>query len=117
MRFGVVSDYLISASAFGTRSYDASVSNIRDVEVERSSITNMRSRLSLYGMAGAGLTVPLKKSFFFAELRYNAGLIQSNKEDMRYSSDELLWVLYHVDSDFRINQLQFNFGLTWNLNK
>lgn len=116
LRGGVVSDYLISASGYGSRSYTDPGTFQRDVELEKATITSSRSRLNLYGMLGLGVSIPLSKSFVFVETRYMAGLFQANLEENRYDSQDLIWLLYHVDSNFRINQLNLNIGISWNLN-
>jgi hypothetical protein len=111
-----VTDYLTSASAYGTRTYSGTGTYLRDVELEKNEITDSRSRMNLHGLLGAGIIIPLNKSFLFVEAAYTAGLFQANKGDMRYNNEDLVWMLYHVDSDFRINQMILNFGMTWNLN-
>jgi len=115
-RVGLVADYMISASAYGTRSYTGTDVFQRDVELEKVSITNTRSRLSLFGLAGLGLSIPLKKAFLYVETRYAGGLFLANLEENRYENQDIIWMLYHVDSNFRVNQVSLNFGMTWNLN-
>ncbi len=115
-RAGLVTDYMISASAYGTRTYSDAGTYLRDVELEKVQITESRSHMNMHGLLGAGVTIPLNKSFLFVEAVYTAGLFQANKGDMRYDNEDIVWILYHVDSDFRINQLTLNFGITWNLN-
>ena len=116
LRGGVVTDYLMSASAYGTRSYSDPGTFQRDVELERTKVTSARSRINLYGLLGLGVSIPLKKSFVFVETRYVAGIFLANNEENRYDSQDMLWLLYHVDSNFRINQLNLNVGISWNLN-
>lgn len=115
-RLGVVTDYLISASAYGSRTYNGTGTYLPDVELERMSITDTRSRMNMHGLLGAGVMIPLQRSFLFVELTYTAGLFQANVEENRYDSQDIVWLLYHVDSNFRISQLGLNFGLSWNLN-
>lgn len=116
LRIGVVTDYMISASAYGSRSYNGTGAYLRDVELEKASITDTRSRMNMHGLLGAGVMIPLQRSFLFVELTYTAGLFQANVEENRYDSQDIVWLLYHVDSNFRISQLGLNFGLSWNLN-
>jgi hypothetical protein len=115
-RAGLVTDYMISASAYGTRTYSEAGTYLRDVEWEKVQITASRSHMNMHGLWGAGVTIPLNKSFLFVEAAYMAGFFQANNGDMRYDNEDIVWMLYHVDSDFRINQLTLNFGMTWNLN-
>ena len=116
LRIGVVPDYLISASAYGTRTYIETGSYLKDVELEKRSISGMRSRMNIQGLLGAGVAIPLQKAFLTLEAAYTAGFFQINKGENRYDNQDVLWILYHVDSDFRINQLLLNVGMTWNLN-
>jgi hypothetical protein len=112
MSVGIVGDYLLSASASGTRSYEQTLA---DVVVDKTSIEDSRTRLNLLGMAGLGIRIPFEKSFLFFEARFTSGIFKSNKEENRYPNDDLLWLLYHVDSDFRTHQLSLSTGIAWNL--
>ena len=116
IRLGFVADYLISASASGTRTYTESGTYLRDVELQKVTITDTRSRMNMQGVLGAGVNIPLQKAFLFVEAAYSVGFLQTNRAEHRYNNQDMLWVLYHVDSDFRINQLLLNVGMTWNLN-
>ena len=111
MRFGLVADYLLSASAFGTRSTDSNL----ETEVEKAPVTGSRNRMDIYGMGGLGLNIPLKKSFFFVEAVYSYGFLLVNNPEYRYSNQDLIWMLNHVDSDFRLGQISLNLGMTWNI--
>ena len=115
-RVGVIADYLLSASAYGTRTYEETGSYLKDVEVEKMSISDTRSRMNMQGLLGMGVNIPLQNAFLSIEACYSAGLFQSNKVEGRYDNQDILWMLYHVDSDFRVNQLLLNVGMTWNLN-
>lgn len=116
LRLGLVADYLLSASSSGTRTYTESGTYLPDVELQKSTITDTRSQMNMQGILGAGVNIPLQKAFLSLEVAYSAGILQSNRPEHRYNNQEMLWVLYHVDSDFRINQLLLNVGMTWNLN-
>lgn len=111
-RLGLVGDYLLSASGSGTRTYEQSLD---DVVVEKTDVTDSRARLNLLVMAGLGIRIPFESSFLFFEARYTMGLFKSNNEENRYINDDILWLLYHVDSDFRVNQLSLSTGIAWNL--
>ncbi|MEN8229264.1 MAG: outer membrane beta-barrel protein [Bacteroidota bacterium] len=112
LRFGIVGDYLMAASGSGIRSYTAS---LKDVVVEKTEITDSRARLNLQGVAGLGIRIPLERSFIFLETRFASGLFLENREENRYENQDLTWLLYHVDSDFRSHQLSFSAGIAWNL--
>jgi len=112
LRVGLMGDYLLSASGSGTRTNTQSLS---DVVVEKQDISDSRARLNLLGMAGVGMRIPFEKSFMFFEARFTSGLFKSNNDENRYMNDDLLWLLYHVDSDFRVNQLSLSTGIAWNL--
>jgi len=112
LRAGIVGDYLLSASGSGTRTY---VQSLDDVVVDKTTITESRARLNLLGMAGLGIRIPFEKSFMFFEARFTSGLFKCNNDENRYPNDDLLWLLYHVNSDFRIHQLSLSTGIAWNL--
>jgi hypothetical protein len=116
MRFGVVSNYLLAASVTATRSYTSTGSSaVPDVEMESTAITDTRARMNLHGMAGIGIKFSWKSAFFFVEGRYLEGLFQANREELRYDNQELLWLIYHVDSDFKLHQINISAGLVFNL--
>ncbi|MEN8202008.1 MAG: outer membrane beta-barrel protein [Bacteroidota bacterium] len=112
LRMGIVGDYLLSASGSGTRSY---VQSLSDVVVDKTGITESRAKLNLLGMAGLGIRIPFEKSFMFFEARFTSGLFKCNNDENRYLNEDILWLLYHVDSDFRIHQLSLSTGIAWNL--
>jgi hypothetical protein len=112
LRFGIVGDYLLSASGQGTRNYEGSTDQ---VVVEKTTVSDSRTRLNLLGDAGLGLRIPFENSFMFMEAGFKAGLVKSNKSEDRYKNDDLVWLLYHVDSDYRVLQFSFSAGMAWNL--
>jgi hypothetical protein len=112
LRAGIVGDYLISASGSGVRSY---TENLKDVEVDNVSIKDSRAVLSLNGLAGLGVRIPMENSFFFIESRYTTGFFLVNQKENRYDNQDLIWLLYHVDSDFRMQQVSLLAGISWNL--
>ena len=112
LRLGIIADYLLVAKGEGTRSY---TDLLRDVTVEKMNITESRSRLNLHGTAGIGVRFPLENSFFFLETRFASGLFLVNRPENRYLNEDITWLIYHVDSDFKINQLSFEAGMAWNL--
>ena len=58
---------------------------------------------------------PLEKSFIFIETRFTSGLFLTNREENRYENQDITWLIYHVDSDFKIQQLSFSAGIAWKL--
>jgi hypothetical protein len=112
LRAGIAGDYLLTASGSGTRT---NLQLLGDVVVDKTTITDSRARLNLLGMAGMGIRLPFEKSFMFFEARFTSGIFKCNNPENRYPNDDLLWLLYHVDSDFRIHQLSLLTGISWNL--
>jgi hypothetical protein len=112
LRLGIVGDFLLSASGQGTRTYEGSTDK---VVVGKTTISDSRTRLNLLGDAGLGLRIPFEKSFLFMEAGFKAGFIKSNKAENRYRNDDLVWLLYHVDSDYWVMQFSFSAGMAWNL--
>ncbi len=117
LRTGIVTDYLISASASGTRNSTESVTTSQqEVVVEKVPITDSRVRFNLYGMAGAGVRIPLRNSSAFFEARFKSGLFMINRKENRFDLDpDITWLIYHQDSDFRLHQLSLAAGIAWNL--
>lgn len=115
-RIGVVADYLLSVSAKGTRSYSETGTFLKDVALENIDIKEKRSSMNIQGLLGLGISIPLQRAFLSVEAAYAIGFLQSNKGENRYNNQDDLWILYHVDSDFRVDQLLLNIGMTWNLN-
>lgn len=112
LRVGVVADYLLSASGAATRSYSES---LKDVVVEKTQIKDSRAMMNLHGLAGLGIRFPLENAFVFLETRFTSGLFLVNRQENRYENQDLTWLIYHVDSDFRSHQVSFSTGIAWNL--
>ena len=114
LRGGMIPGYLLHASGKGTRT---SESLQEEVLVELTDITLSRKSINLQLMAGAGLRIPMNNSFIFAEARISSGLLLSNNKEDRYQNNDIGWLLYHVDSDFRMHQLSICGGICWDLTK
>jgi len=113
-RAGLVADYLVSAYGSGTRTSDVTGN---EVSVEKTALGGSRKQINLLGMAGAGLRYPLNRSFFYAEIRFSLGFLESNRAEDRYHNNDLNWMLYHVDSDFRTHQISICAGICWDITK
>jgi len=114
LKGGLVPGYLLRASGSGTRSYDAP---LEDVVVDRTNITESRNRFNLDILVGAGIRIPLKNAFFYVETCITSDILRANRAEGRYQNNDLTWLLYHVDSDFRVYQLSISGGLCWDLIK
>lgn len=112
LRVGIMADFIMGALGSGTLSYTES---LRDIVLEKTIITESRSRLNLHGLAGAGIRIPLENAFIVLETRFTSGLFLVNREENRYENDDVTWLIYHVDSDFKTHQLSFTVGMAWNL--
>jgi hypothetical protein len=112
IRLGIMADYVLGATGAGTRS---STDSQRDVVLEKTKILDSRARLNLHGMAGFGVRFPLQKAFIFLETNFTSGIFLGNREENRFENHEVTWLLYHVDSDFKLHQLNFAVGMAWNL--
>ena len=113
-RAGLVVDYQFSASGSGTRTIDPSGS---EVSVGKTKLGDSRKHINLMLMAGVGLRYSLNRSFFFAEARFTSGVLKSNRAENRFHNNDLNWLLYHVDSDFRIHQISICAGICWDITK
>lgn len=114
MRGGLVPSYTIAASGKGTRTHEATQDELTVSPVD---VSASRVKLNLDVMLGAGARIPLNKAFIFAELRMNSRFFQANKEESRYLNNDINWLLYHVDSDFRVHQISICGGICWDLTK
>lgn len=114
LRGGIVPDYLIYASGKGSRSYEDSQD---DLLVDKTDITESRVKFNLNVLLGGGIRIPLNNAFIFAEARVSSRIFQSNQGDYRYGNNDLTWLLYHVDSNFRVYQLSICGGICWDLTK
>ena len=112
LRVGIMADFIMGALGSGTLSYTES---LRDIVLEKTKITESRSRLNLHGLAGVGIRIPLENAFIVLETRFTSGLFLVNREEKRYENDDVTWLIYHVDSDFKTHQLSFTVGMAWNL--
>ena len=114
LRGGFVPSYLFMASGKGTRT---SEDGLDELVVEPTDIAESRARMNVDVMLGSGFRIPLKNAFIFTEIRLTASLMQSNLEDMRYANNDITWLLYHVDDNFRVHKLSICGGLCWDLTK
>jgi hypothetical protein len=114
-RLGIVVDYLLSASASAVRSYTATGINQPDVVLEPMDITSSRARMNLYGMGGVGMKFRIQSGFIFVETRFQYGILKSNNDSKRYDNQDLTWLIYHVDNDFRLHHLSISAGMIFDL--
>jgi hypothetical protein len=114
LRGGFVPSYLFKASGKGTRTVGGGAD---DLTVDRTDISQSRRNMNLDVLVGGGFRIPLKNAFIFTEIRLTTSLIKSNQEDMRYANNDLTWLLYHVDNNFRVHKLTICGGLCWDLTK
>jgi len=112
LKGGIVPGYLLRASGSGTRSYDAP---LEDVVVDRTRITESRNRFNLDILVGGGIRIPFKKAFFYLETYITSDILRANRGEVHYQNNDLTWLLYHADSDFRLNQFSISGGLCWDL--
>jgi len=113
-RAGLMADILFSASGSGTRTIAQSGN---EVSVDKMDITGSRKHFNLSLMAGAGLRLDLNRSFFYAEARFSSAVLKSNRAENRYQNNDLNWLLYHIDSDFRVHQISICAGICWDISK
>ena len=115
VRGGIEPGFLLSASGKGKRIYDGSQD---ELPVERTNITSSRKRFNLNLFVGGGVRIPLNNAaFIYAETRLSSDLLRSNRDQYRYPNNDLTWVLYNANSDFRVHQLSIWAGICWDLTK
>lgn len=115
VRGGIEPGFLLSASGKGKRTIDNSQD---ELPVEREKITSSRKRFNLNLLVGGGVRIPLNNAaFIYAETRISTDLLRSNRDQYRYPNNDLTWMLYHANSDFRVNQISIWAGICWDLTK
>lgn len=114
LRGGVAPGYLFYASGKGTRSVEGSQ---EDVSVEKTDITESRSPFNLNILAGGGIRIPIKRAFIYVEGSLNYSVLLVNRDENRYLNNDITWLLYHADSDFRVHQFSICAGICWDLTK
>lgn len=112
LRVGVRGEYLLNAGGKGWRSFD---SGSPDLIVEKTDVSANRRPYGVSVLAGAGLRIPMEKAFFQLEAGFSSSLQQSNVAGERYPDTDLTWVLYHVDSDFLLQQFHISGGIYFNI--
>lgn len=114
LRGGIEPGYLLYASGKGTRTYEASLD---DLQVGRTAITDARKHFNINAFIGGGIRIPFENAFVYVEAGLSSGLWKSNREGEHYQNNDLTWLLYHVDSDFRLRQLSISGGICWDLTR
>ena len=115
LRGGLEPGFLLRASGKGTRTYTNSPD---ELPVERNNITASRKRFSLNVLLGGGVRIPFNQhAFIYAEAGISSDLLRSNRDVNRYPNNDLTWVLFHANSDFRVHQLALRAGICWDLTK
>ena len=112
LRGGLLGNYVLSAKGHGTRTDGQSGS---EYTAQKTDVSALRKQINLSLMAGFGLRYPLSRSFFYAEARLSSDLFPANNPENRYRNTDLNWVLYHVDSNFRIHQISICAGICWDI--
>jgi hypothetical protein len=114
LRGGVVPGYLFYTSGKGTRSFEGSQD---DIVVAKTDITDSRSPFNLNILVGGGFRIPLNRAFIYVEACASYDILLANREENRYLNNDITWLLYHVDSDFRVHQFSISAGMCWDLTK
>ncbi|MEN8156674.1 MAG: hypothetical protein ABFS10_06975 [Bacteroidota bacterium] len=116
LRLGVMADYMLSASTSAVRSNSASGETTEEVTLEAVEVTSARSPVNMVVHGGAGIRFPLQRGYIFVESRFQYGVLMANEPSKRYDNPELIWLIYHVDNDFKLHQLNISAGMVFNLN-
>ncbi len=114
VRAGGAALWLLSAKGKISRVYDNKTDNTHEViSNDNMDVTNDRKRLNLQYSFGGGIRYRMPHSYFFLDLRYNAGTGNQVKPGIRNNStNENTWVYYYVQDDFRLSNFSVNIGLT-----
>jgi hypothetical protein len=100
-------DFSFLTNALSTTSRD----DLKDI-VNR---TDYRNAFYMGYFGGAGISMKLKGLQLFADLRYVYYPENVNKEGTRYDDLTNVFKYYYIDDDFRMDNWQFNVGVSYNL--
>ena len=76
---------------------------------------NFRNSFAFGYFGGAGAIYKLKSIQLCVNVRYNYYPENVNKEGTRYSDPVNVFKYYYIDDDFRVDNLQFNVGVSYTL--
>lgn len=109
---GLAYNMLLSSSLDGIITYNEG--GISDIDIPSTSTTEIRKNSNLLGVVGVGTRIDLNRSNIQASVRYNAGIINITKTDMRYSDHEGLSSEYQfIDNDVLVNK--FSLMISYNI--
>ncbi len=115
LRLGAMADYMLLASTSAVRSYSASGETPGEVTLEALEVTSSRSPANVVAHGGMGIRFPLQRGYIFVESRFQYGVLMANEPSKRYDNPKLIWLIYHVDNDFKLHQLNISAGMVFNL--
>ena len=115
LRLGVMADYMLLASTSAVRRSSASGETPGEVTLEALDVTSSRSLVNVVALGGVGIRFPLQRGYIFVESRFQYGVLMTNEPSKRYNNPELTWLIYHVDNDFKLHQMNISAGMVFNL--
>ncbi len=77
------------------------------------SVTNMRQKIGVYAIGGAGLEYKKGRMIWSIEARYLHGFAQTVKTKNRYINSDLLFSYGYVDSDIKLRNLSVSVGVAY----
>lgn len=105
---GISPAMMINSNCQAIRTYtDDSHNDIKGSDI---SLKELRSRINLWGMVGAGVKYKVKMGYVFCDLRFYYGIFNHVAKDNRYSNNELIYNYYYIDNDFKTNFALISFG-------
>lgn len=109
---GTIKPYLEAGIDFSFLSRALSTTSLDD-QTDLVDRTAFRNKTSIGYFGGAGLRYSTKAFGVFGNIRYILFPDLVNKEGTRYADDINLYKYYYVDDDFKMNNLQFNIGISY----
>ncbi len=111
---GSIKPYLQAGVDFSFLARSLGTTN-REGEMDLVDRTSLRNNFTLGLTGAAGISYSIKSFRLFGNFSYTYFSDLVNKEGTRYADEINLYKYYYVDDDFRMNNIQVNVGLLYNL--
>ena len=114
---GVSTGLLLAANSVVIRRDKVSADVQREVTGTSISVSDMRNKLNISALFGAGVELKRGRGYLVFDVRYYMGLSNAINPKKRYSVNELIFKYGHVDNDFKTNNITFSLGYMYPIYK
>jgi len=114
LRWGLRGSYLLMSKGESKRSFlDTGGVEFGDIVSDGIDISDRRVPLQLSSFIGGGARYNIHKAYFFVDVRYNFGFTgQVDPASRQDLNDDNIWLYYHIEDDFKLNDLSLTVGFT-----